>query len=158
MKAEIVNCFIKATKTIFNENGSIVLSTRSKKVSEALSIGEKIGIEIKLFGESTVKGRVAIVIDKEIANKIIAVLMGYGNVDSIEKFMVESVLSEYTNWIAASAIRGVEEYGMKITDYKIIVKIDLEKSDEKIKSDNGMQFLVIEYDSNIGQVDLGIAI
>ncbi|ADL52285.1 chemotaxis protein CheX [Clostridium cellulovorans] len=157
MKAEIVNCFVNAFETTLKEKGGFDLSCKYKKAENYIEVSERVGIIIDLFGGSTIHGKVIITMDKEIAQKIIGFLMEGSTVEEIDQDAA-SALGEYANWITASAATQVQEYGESISNFKVDIEANLDKSGEKISCDGDMPFLSLGYLVDNDDIELSMAI
>lgn len=157
MKAEIVNCFVNAFETTLKEKSGFELSCKYKKAESYIEVNERIGIIIDLFGESTIHGKIIITMGKEITQKIIRRLMDIANVDEIDA-VGTSALGEYANWITASAATQVQALGETISNFKVDIEANLDKSGEKISCDGEVPFLSLGYLVDNDDIELSISI
>lgn len=145
MKAEIVNCFIEALETTLNNNGGFSLLLNNKKALGYVDFRDRVGIIIKLFGGSTIQGKVAITMDSEVANNIVCSMLGGTVVEELNDIGI-SALGEYSNWIISSAAKRVLAFGEKITNFEVDIKASLQQHEDcKVHPDRNIQFLSLGY-------------
>jgi chemotaxis protein CheX len=145
MKAEIVNCFIEALETTLTNSGGFGLLLNNKKALGYVDFRDRVGIIIKLFGGSTIQGKVAITMDNEVANNIVGSMLGGTKVKELNDIGI-SALGEYSNWIISSAAKKVLAFGEKITNFEVDIKTSLQQHEDcKVHSDRNLQFLSLGY-------------
>ncbi|SHJ07275.1 chemotaxis protein CheX [Clostridium cavendishii DSM 21758] len=157
MKVEIINSFIKALESTLNENGGFVLYCKGKKALNCVNINKKVAIIIDLFGKSTIHGKVIITMKEEIAQKIIGFLLGGAVVSEIDSMGV-SALGEYGSWVVSSATTNVQEFGEKITDFKVDIETNLEGIEDKEVYCYGKPFISLEYLIDNHDIELSVAV